>query len=276
MIRRHPKAILMAAQMDPERRELYVEGRKDRLFFKWLTLGKISKNSRVIESSFVEISQTQGGEKERLLKFAKIVENRADNLRFFIDRDYDELLSNDHPSNVWSTDFNDMEGYLFEDSIIYKFCLIGCKFDKIDPVILFGEALKYAVEIGYLRLVSKIHGLKLSINKTKEGKYIKMSGGNTSFNFNKYLNAVIQNSKQSKASMDYTLSLLAQIKSQYHGAEPLNIVRGKDVISIFARLLSLKGVKLNDYEEIFWSAINEQNLSTYNNLSEVVNFLCIT
>ena len=81
MIRRNPKAIIMAAQMDHERRELYVEGKKDRLFIKWLTLGRISSNSRILESNVVEINESQGGEKERLLLFAKLSEDKANNIK---------------------------------------------------------------------------------------------------------------------------------------------------------------------------------------------------
>ena len=264
----------MAAKMDPKRRELYVEGKKDRLFLKWLTLGRISTNSKILDSSFVEIDESQGGEKERLILFAKLAEDKAKNIKFFIDKDFDRFLLRDYPNNLWSTDLNDMEGYLFEESNINKCCLLGCRFDKTDPMIIFNKAIEYAINIGCLRLVSKKFDLKLSINKSKVTKYIKKSGDKIHFNFKSYIVAVIQNSGQRQDLINSISMRLSELKSTLSGIDPIYLVRGKDVILIFSRILALKGVKLTNFEEIFWSSINEKNLQSYKNLSDVVSYLC--
>ncbi len=61
MIRRTPDAIVIAHRMDPARRELYVEGHRDRLFFCWLMGLAQDVNTKVIEISAVDLPNVEAG-----------------------------------------------------------------------------------------------------------------------------------------------------------------------------------------------------------------------
>src|SRR5262245_4364060 len=121
MIRRTPEAILTAYRMDPARRELYVEGRRDRLFFDWL-MGTLSVTKACVrEIAAVELAcVSNGGERARLLAFAGQIGQAPIALMCFADADSDRLLSRPVPQRVWLTDGRDLEGYVLHPTCIEK------------------------------------------------------------------------------------------------------------------------------------------------------------
>src|SRR5206468_3136096 len=73
MLRRDPEAIVTAHLMDRARRELYVEGRRDRIFLDWLISTDRHPDVSVVEISSVNLPEISGGERGRLLHFARLV-----------------------------------------------------------------------------------------------------------------------------------------------------------------------------------------------------------
>jgi hypothetical protein len=65
MIRRTPEAIIVAHTMDRSRRELYVEGRTDRIFLTWLLDERADQGTRILEIDFVDLpGEVLGGIKD--------------------------------------------------------------------------------------------------------------------------------------------------------------------------------------------------------------------
>ena len=84
-IRRHPDAIIMAHKMDPTRRELYVEGARDRLFLAWVFSDLIDRNTSIQQIAFVEmVDSIEGGERGRLIAFARRIEGESDTRRTWL------------------------------------------------------------------------------------------------------------------------------------------------------------------------------------------------
>src|SRR6266542_1133360 len=70
MLRRVPETILIAHRMDPGRRELYVEGVRDRVFLNWLVGDGLGLRSAVVPIELVDLPNVdEGGNRERLKRF---------------------------------------------------------------------------------------------------------------------------------------------------------------------------------------------------------------
>ncbi len=274
MLRRTLDSYLIAAQMDPERRDLFVEGDQDRILFKWLTRGQSCPECRILNISTVEIVESiQGGDKEKLLFFATFVHNKASNLRFFVDLDFDSFLDREYSDNVWTTDFNDLESYLINEFSIRKSLMLGLHQDSIDPVKLLDQALNLSAEVGYIRIYSKLKRKKLSINTTRISRYLKKNKANIIFKYDDYLKAILQNSNLSLSTFSRYKLGIEKLKKKYSDYEIIRLIRGKDVLEVLTKLLKLKGVNSAEFPSILWASFDESNLSSYDNLLKVVNYI---
>src|SRR5271166_5183284 len=105
-MKREPAAIRTAFVMDPERREVYVEGESDQSFLLFLLGGSKKDRVRVLTINFVQVpSGINGGERGRLVWFAAEMEHKVSAIRCFVDADFDRLLNRRFPTNTLMTDF---------------------------------------------------------------------------------------------------------------------------------------------------------------------------
>jgi hypothetical protein len=118
VFRRDPKTIFAEHKLDPDRRDLFVEGAEDRRFLRVLVGDKLDSKAAIREIGTVDVSGL--GEKERLLAFALLAVSQSATIRFLADADFDRLLQRVPPPNVWLTDLRDLEQYLLDDRCLEK------------------------------------------------------------------------------------------------------------------------------------------------------------
>jgi hypothetical protein len=234
---RTPQAFIAALKMDPNRKNVFVEGNKDRLFLKWLTEGKKNPNCQIVEISFVKFNTRLEGNKEKIKYFAKIVGSENKNIKFFCDSDYDTILSQKLPPNIITTDNNDIEAYLFEKSFIEKSLVLGYGCEKINSEIIINTCLNIAAKIGVLRILSFKNNYHFSINDTNIIKYIHKSGEVINFDFEGFLRAVIQNSKLSLKEFTKYQKEHISLLSAYSDLPLIKLTRGKDLIVILSKTI---------------------------------------
>ncbi len=260
--------------MDRNRRDLIVEGARDRLFLEWLLRKRGILSATIIEISHINLPGViHGGDKERILKFAEIVGNRTDRIRFFIDSDSDVAFGRPFPANVWTTDWNDVEGYLLDDHIIEKTLRLGLKSGKISSSTLLERGLEIARYIGALRALSKRTDLNLKINMTSISRFILKEKGSVIFNRDKYLRAVLQNTGTSMRTLIQIKKEVGAIYETMLGQPSRTVVRGKDVIEILERLIRLEGVRAAQYDSLLWCAFHESEVVNYPQLNRVLEYL---
>src|ERR1039458_9003533 len=107
-MQRDIKAIIVAHRIDPKRRELYVEGRRDRSFFLWFLGNERDPNAIIFDIDSVRCDDpVEGGCRGRLLTFATNIRSYNLKVRCFADADFDRILNRPVPANTWLTDRRD-------------------------------------------------------------------------------------------------------------------------------------------------------------------------
>ncbi|MGM5629878.1 DUF4435 domain-containing protein [Apibacter raozihei] len=270
--KRTPKSHIKSFELDNERRLLVVEGITDRFFFEFIC-DKIDKNSIIIEIENIEMDPVEGGNKGKILHFSNIVPSDMENIKFFIDRDYD-LNETNINKHIIITDFKDLESYLLNQFFLDKFLKIGLKTNKIDATTLF-ELLISSVYFGYVRKFSILKGKNLSINNTNEklNKYIKYVGNTLEIDKNKYIAVLIQNSEKLKIKPEFLIEEIDEFIKSSEEIDYRFIIHGKDLIKVLEVICKKIGFEKDNIDSVFWMSFDEKKIKEYKNLNLAITYL---
>jgi hypothetical protein len=192
-VKRDVVAILAAHRLDPARRELYVEGHRDRMVLLWLVGADLHENSRIVEVRFVDVNVDTGGERGRLLKFAAEVEGDPAQIRALVDADFDRLLGMTVPSNVWLTDRRDLEGYVLREDCLDKVFRLAASTDQVNVGDILRALTSAARRLSALRVMSARTGLDLPFQKTPLAKHVAATKTGFTLDIESYLRVLLQN-----------------------------------------------------------------------------------
>jgi hypothetical protein len=275
-MRRDPEAILAAHKIDPERRELYVEGITDRAFFEWLAGEEKHPNARVLTAETVDLPSCQGGERGRLLHFAELVEESDAQIRFVADADFDRLLGQNVPQNVWLTDTRDLDGYLLSVVSIEKLMKLALGECICDPGKIQLAVLKACRPLGVLRFVSNDENLKLPFQKTKIQKIIHwdLRRSKITLNLQRHIQSLLQNAGISLRAAAKIRESMDVATERFRDRADHELVHGKDAIGVIAELLNAYGVPREVAFPALRATFERSYAQKWPNLKEALGFLC--
>jgi DNA-binding ferritin-like protein (Dps family) len=273
MERRDPAAVFAAHELDPARRTLYVEGRSDRAFLTWLVAPTRDPDAMVDEIDTVRIDGQTGGARGRLLSFAAVALGETDRIRGFVDADYDRLLGRELPSNVWPTDFRDLEGYLLDEECLHRVWCLALHRDDLDPAEVLRRVLSAARKLGIARLYSAKEELDLPFQNTNLQKHVHAGDDRVTVSYDSYLAALLQNAEISLHRLDEIADGIDVLEDAQAESPDRDVVHGKDVVIVVAELMSEEGVDRRDAWRILWTSFDRNRVSDYPNLREVTRFL---
>jgi hypothetical protein len=273
MIKRHPDAIVTAHLMDRSRKELYVEGARDRLFLSWLLGQRLNANASIREVSSVELPAVEGGERGRIIHFAEILGEEAIQLRMFADADWDRILGRTVPWRVWLTDSRDMEGYVLREECLSKTLSLGVGTERVSAARVLLTVRAHGRTLGAIRLMSELDSLNLPFQKTCVEKYMEGKAGEVALDLKGYLRALLQNAHIS-------LARLQELQERVHAVEALHdkvpdseMIHGKDALAIVAVLFSEFGLDRKECERLLWTSFEACFVETGSALDVVTRFL---
>lgn len=275
-LKRTPQAIVLAHRMDPERRELYVEGVEDQIRIKWIVGNSVSPNARILPVDLIEIpGSSVGGNKARLIAFARAVEAEGLNILCFVDADTDRLSNITHPSNVVLTDFRDMEGYWLRESCLEKVIMLALTEPKFNARNMLSRILSIGRILAALRLVSDEQGLQLPFQKTNPLKSLSCSPGemNLEFDLERYTGHLLQKAGLSLSERDRLVASVERKLEAIESIPDLELVHGKDAIHLLENILFANGVARDDAFRILATSFERTYTSEHPNLMKVVDFL---
>ncbi|MBN2351542.1 MAG: hypothetical protein JXD23_03160, partial [Spirochaetales bacterium] len=216
----------------------------------------------LIIDNYIEFNEEgQGGAKGRLVRLAELCDGKVENIKFFCDRDYDEFMQIRMPNNVITTDYRDLEGYVFYFRFIEKSLYLGLKTNKIKPSALFESVLNISREIGILRILSLQKKYNLPLNQTPFKKHIFKSNGNYKINLQRYLKVLLQKVNISISLLDSIFGEFKLIKEKYSTVHSKYLIRGKDAFYSFEHILEKEGFKHNNFRCILWAAFDFNEIS---------------
>lgn len=276
-MRRDLKAILAAHIIDPNRRELYVEGSRDKLFLEW-TLGENkSEDAIIVLIDFVDVPDVEeGGNKERLLTFLRSIDGKAETIRGLIDADADHLRPEKLPipSNVWVTDWRSLESYVLTVECLDAALRLGCGIDSIKAEDLFPVIVSIARRVSAIRFVSESDNLQLPVSAYKWIKYVKSRPrGGVALDLRGMLTALMQSAGVGLSRLDAIERAVSEAEQTFAEAHDLHVVHGKDFMKILGIQLKAADVEIDDAGRLLWTTFRRENVALYPVLSEVVSFL---
>jgi hypothetical protein len=273
MIQRSLAAILAAHRIDPERRELYVEGRRDRLLLHWLAEPDIDNNTSIFEIASVYLpNEAIGGERGRLLALARASEAWEAQMAFIADADFDRILGRQIPQNVWLTDKRDMEGYLLREECFRKAMVVGHGIETLSPQGLLREVQKNGRTLGLLRLVSEVDQLRLPFHELRLERYIDVKNQTLSIKIDRLLQTLLQNAGLTIKRRDGILRRFEQLKEEYSSVPDSELIHGKDALRLYEVALEKHGGDPKASSAL-WATFERAWVEGYPTLGRVCGFL---
>jgi hypothetical protein len=274
MIRRKPEAVILAHTMDRSRKELYVEGKRDRLFFSWLLKGQLPRATTIREIDFVDLpAEVLGGQKGRLFEFARWIGAMEVRIRMFADADYDRLLQRAVPDRVWLTDYRDLEGYVLHEKCVDKMVRLGLGTERFTAPYLLALVRRHGRKLGLLRLMSEMDSLNLPFQTTDLKRHIETGAHACELNFDSYLRALLQNAKINLTQLVGMKDRLAEVTENHSNVPDSQMIHGKDALCILEVALSDYELSPGDAGRFLWTSFESSFVEKESTLDTVVAFL---
>ena len=275
MNRRGAEAIVQAALMDRGRRDIFVEGIQDKLVLEFLASNRRDTQVRVLVIDDVaDIDEQQGGAKARVLKLARLAANAgADNLRFFVDRDFDAFSDISYPSNTWHTDFPDLEGCLLNPYYMCKLIRLGYLAASISPHDVLAVTNAICRQLSLLRILSSRKGLELPITDSNKARFIIHNNGDVQFDLEKYIRSVLQSARIPLRRLASILEEYETLVDEMKDIEDEHLTRGKDFFDVCRIVLRRLGVNASQLPNVLWAATEKGVLDNNDNLAQAVAFI---
>lgn|GEM_PF-2444573 len=276
--RREPQAIILSHKMDPERKEVYVEGRSDRLFLLWIAGDGLHHDVLVHEIATIELSdQIEGGERGRLIHFAEMVRGQALNILFFSDADYDRLFDRIDalPPNVTLTDGRDTEAYFLRRDCFEKIVKLAIRTDKYSGEDLLSQITLICRELASIRIYSELNGLSLPFQRTQFRKYISFTGYQLRLDLKSYIGALLQNADLSLSMTDAIYEGFSEVQRDYQEIPSTELVHGKDLVNVLAEVFLAHNLSRDSAEPVLRTSFERSLVKEYPNLTDVYTFITL-
>lgn len=171
-IRRTLDELVTRYELEPELRDIYVEGKTDKLFFEWFLEKKLIQNFVVYEIDTVDIPAQRifelgliDNKRSRVIALALDMQvklqSMTPNLTCIADKDFDALFGIEYQCDLLLfTDYSCLEMYLLNEGAIDKFLRLTLRLSEPIAKEAIPELTKVLEELFLIRAVNK----KLDIN----------------------------------------------------------------------------------------------------------------
>jgi hypothetical protein len=271
MTRRAPEAVLAALDMDPMRRELYVEGPTDLHALSWLARDCISDDVVIQDAESIDLPNLDGA-RDRLVAFADYVKVH-ERLVVFVDADNEPTVPPSPPAVLVLTDRRDFEGYLLTEACLDKVASVGVGTSALSGAALLAAVLSEARKVGVLRRLSDEQSWRMPFRKTELHPSITASRTAVVVDINRAITRLAGKSIGEDRASD-VIALHVEATVRFELVPDHDIVHGKDATAILAEILLKHGVARVDAARIFRMALDRDAIKAYPNLQYVVEFLC--
>jgi hypothetical protein len=274
MIRRTPEAIVIAHTMDRSRRELYVEGLRDRVFLSWLLDQSTDDVALILEIDFVDLpGPVLGGNRGRLIQFANWLGDREIQIRMLADADWDRVLDRPVPDRVWLTDHRDMEGYILCERCLDKVLRLGIGTEGVSAATLLAVVLEQGRRLGVLRLASELNNMNLPFQDTDLSRHVSGDGARVSVDFDGYLRSLLQNAGISLARFDEIRARVQEVAERFASTPERELVHGKDTLHVLEVALRKMRVKQGECGRLLWTSFEATFVETGSVLEAVASYI---
>jgi hypothetical protein len=259
--------------LDPSRRTLLVEGRRDRLFLLWMAGSYISRDAQILESDMIECSNAAGGSRGRCLTIAAATPSTGSYIRVFVDADWDKINERLPPESAWLTDFRDLESYTLRVECFEKMLLLGIASDRRPAAEVLESILREGRSLGALRILSDRRGLSLPFQETDLFRYCVSTQGLVSVRRKEYLQTLLQNAEISIGRLDELTIAWKGAEEELASWSDLEMVHGKDAVAMISRVVKDLGGTKDTAGSLLMTAYERRFALSAPTLVQVLNFI---
>jgi len=277
-MRREVESILVAHKLDPSRRELYVEGRRDRALLEWIVpIADRREASVKIIDEVVMPDVVEGGNRARVIAFLSAVEKEGHQIRGFIDADAAAISGNDEPlpGNVWLTDVRDLEGYVIGVDNLKATLQVGFARDGSLAEPMYASMVQLARWLSAVRAVSVTQGLRLPVSEGRWFRYVSVDRpfGAVSVDKDRVLRQLLQAAGRSLSQLDQLRTDVTVIEAEQATLPDSLVIHGRDAMRILTEQLRALNVDVPDIAPTMWMTFKKEGYEQYPNLKSAVEFL---
>lgn len=271
MLRRNASAYRLAIKMDPTRRDLFVEGPRDRAFLTQV-IGQFGTNARILDAAnHIDDPDETDGAKGRLVRLAGAIGN-VPQTRFFVDKDWDSLLGIPRPAHVHATDFRDLEGYVLDPDVVQKAISVGLADEKRKAPTILKDVVRVCLESAAIRVHALRLGLRLPFKSVDLTRHF-IRNGPLQLDRRKYLTTACQNADATErakvGSVDAFLAGADGVRTEIEKLNWREVVHGKDAFAVITHIFRKDHVEGTTHAAL-WCSFERSDARQYQVLSQVI------
>jgi len=213
-IRRTLDELVARYELEPDLRDIYVEGKTDKLFLEWFLRNRGIQDIFVYEIETVDISaerlfelQLKDNNRSRVITLALYLQDKfpetTPHVICIADKDFDWLFDITYQCDLlFFTDYSCLEMYLFNKTVLNKVLLLSLRISELTAINILNQLSKVLEDLFLIRAAKE----SLNINITmldNFGKCCNWNKAKTEFQFDlekyidKYLDKCAMRSKKS-------------------------------------------------------------------------------
>lgn len=246
------KELIVRYELEPSLRDIFVEGRRDKITFETFfgDIGGI--DVKVYEVTTVEVSNEAASrlgldlwQNNRNMVITLAHELHAqfsdcNQVRCVADRDADLVLEITYNCPLLLfTDYSCLEMYLFNERVISKFFFVILRGFRQPANVVLTELAQTLEKLFLIRLANEVLNLKMKWLYNR--KYFNFKTKKISFNEKKFIKSYLD--KNGKGAMKEKFETMVEDLKKHLTANPLNQIRGEDFIRLFCDYIKKCGGK---------------------------------
>jgi len=260
--RRTLEELIARYELEPELRDIYVEGYSDYLFFQWFLDKSNCHNAAVYEIDTVRIANDilvrhglEKGDRGRVIALALELERKVvhpHQTTCVADRDFDAITGRTFSCGILLfTDYSCLEMYTFNEYVMSKFLSIVVRTSTVTPSQLVARLHPILQELFLIRLTSIKLGLALSW--IPFNKYCTAKKGNIEFEEARFIDNYLT-SNNAWGDRDQFLETLTELR-QHLTDDYRQKTRGHDYIAMMSLYINSVSNKKTFSEEFISRSI---------------------
>ena len=244
-IRRSMEELVARYELEPELRDIYVEGRADSMFFQWFLERSGKPNAAVYEIGTVNVPYDvlhkhglDDGERGRVIGLALELDRKLlhpHQVTCIADKDFDTILGKEYScSSLLLTDYSSLEMYAFNERNMGKFISLVVRTDAVTPTNLINKLHPVLQSVFLIRAAAI--SLDLGLSLIPFTKCCECRKGNLNFDVEEFLKRSLTSSGK-WGQRDDLVARIASMRTSL-GKEIRLYIRGHDLSHLLLQYLS--------------------------------------
>jgi hypothetical protein len=216
--RRTLEELVTRYELEPELRDIYVEGKIDKLFLEWFFKNRGQQEVTIYEIDTVDISAQRlfefglsDSNRSRVIALALDIQDKLAEIPLYItciaDKDFDWLFGKEYQCDLLLfTDYSCLEMYLFNEVILDKFLLLSLAISQPTAKEVLKQLPKVLEELFLIRATNE--ALQLNMSWLKDfGNCCKLQSNNIHFDSTEFITKYLNKNEKMPKKLEFMAKL---------------------------------------------------------------------